>query len=682
MTSALGVVGGPAECAGRVARAGGERGPGGHDRGGERRDRLAIGILGGDVDRQEPVLGHGGGGGCGDHRGAVRVGDGDGGRGGEGEGDGGGERDAVTPCLGEIGRPGQRAAGVARARDERGPGGQVAGGERSDRLAVGIGGGDVDRQERVLGHGDGGGRRDDRGTIRVGDGDDGRGGAGERVAGGDHDAVASRLGEIGRQAQRAGRVARARGERGPGGPVDGEPARRLSDVIGGGDVDGEERALGHGGGGGCRDHRGAVRVGNGDGGRAGAGERVAGGERDAVAPRLGEIGGPGQRAGRIAGAGGERGACGHAGCGERGDRLAVGVGGGDVGWEERCVGQGGGGGRRDHRSTVRVRDRDDRGVGAGERVAGREQDAIAAGLGEVGGPAERAGRVARAGSERGPGGQDRGGERRDRLAIGVGGGHVHGHVGVLGHGGGSRCDDHRSAVRVGDGDGGRAGAGAGVGGGKRHAVAPALGVGRSPAERAGRVARAGGERGPGGKVRGGARRGRSDIGVVDGDVDGQVVGLGHGGGGGCGDHRGAVRVGDGDGGRGGAGERVAGRERDAVTPCLVEVGRPGQRPARVARARDERGTGGQAGRRERRDGIRIGIGGGDVDRQERVLGHGDGGGRRHDRGTVGVGDGDCGRVGAGKRIGGGEDDAVASRLGEAGGPAERAGRVARARGER
>src|SRR5262245_65337644 len=142
MAPALGVVGGPAECAGRVARAGGERGPGGHDRGGERRDRLAIGILGGDVDRQEPVLGHGGGGGCGDHRGAVRVGDGDGGRGGAGERVAGGERDAVTPCLGEIGRPGQRAAGVARARVERGPGGHVDGGGGCGRGAGG-GGGEV-----------------------------------------------------------------------------------------------------------------------------------------------------------------------------------------------------------------------------------------------------------------------------------------------------------------------------------------------------------------------------------------------------------------------------------------------------------------------------------------------------------------------------------------------------------
>src|SRR6185436_10336794 len=98
--------------------------------------------------------------------------------------------------------------------------------------------------------------------------------------------------------------------------------------IGHGEVQGEELALGHGGRGGRGHHRGTVRVGDGDGGRTGAVEHVAGAERD-------------------------------------------------VDGEEPILRHGGGGGGGDHRRAVRVGDGDGGAAGAEERVAGDERDAVA-----------------------------------------------------------------------------------------------------------------------------------------------------------------------------------------------------------------------------------------------------------------------------------------------------------------
>src|SRR6185369_9157799 len=297
----------------------------------EERDGIAIGIGDGEVQGEELALGPGGGGGRGDDRRTVRVGD-----------VAGGEGDAVAPRLREVGRPAQRAARVARAGGERGAGGDAGRREQGDGITIGVGGGDVDGEEAVLGHGGGGGRGDHRRAVRIGDGDGGGVGAGERVAGGERDAIAPRLREAGRPAQRATRIARARGERGAGGRDRAERGDGLAIGIDHGEVHGEELALGHGGGGGSIDHRRTVRVGDGDGGGAGAVERVAGGERDAVAPGLREVGRPAQRAARVPGAGRERGAGGHAGRRERRDGVVIGIGGGHVDGEKTVLGHGGG----------------------------------------------------------------------------------------------------------------------------------------------------------------------------------------------------------------------------------------------------------------------------------------------------------------------------------------------------
>src|SRR6185369_349833 len=112
-----------------------------------------------------------------------------------------------------------------------------------------------------------------------------------------------------------------------------------------------------------------------------------------------------------------RGAGGDAARRQRGDGIAVGIGDRDVDCEEPILRHGGGGGGGDDRRAVRVGDGDGGGAGAVERVAGGERDVIAAGLREAGRPAQRAARVTRAGGERGAGGQTRGRERRDLIAV-------------------------------------------------------------------------------------------------------------------------------------------------------------------------------------------------------------------------------------------------------------------------
>src|SRR6185436_4145380 len=130
-----------------------ERGAGGYAGRRERGEGFAIGIGRGDVHGQEVVLRDGGGGGGRDHRRAIRIRDGDGGGARSGERVPGGERDAVAPGLGEVGRPRQRSAAVAHTGTEPGAGGHAGRRERGEGFAIRIGRGDVHGQEVAFAHG-------------------------------------------------------------------------------------------------------------------------------------------------------------------------------------------------------------------------------------------------------------------------------------------------------------------------------------------------------------------------------------------------------------------------------------------------------------------------------------------------------------------------------------------------